>query len=106
MWHKLCGFALALALLLIASSPCAAEVLWAELGGEGMVAVYHTGAEYNCCWVIAAAVEVAGETVDLYELRGAESEECDCICLFDLRFAFPAPTPLASPSFSAIRALY
>jgi hypothetical protein len=92
MPRRLLGFLIALILILVATSPCAAEEIWAEITG-GAVGVYHIGAEYNCCWVIAAEVAMAGEAIDLYELRGPASEECDCICLFDLRFAFPAPPP-------------
>jgi hypothetical protein len=80
------------ALLLVAALPCAAESVWTELWG-GTIGVYHVGAEYNCCWVIEAEVETAGQVIDLYELRGEASEECDCICIFDLRFAFAAPEP-------------
>ncbi|MBM4117758.1 hypothetical protein FJ251_08445 [bacterium] len=93
MLRGLCGLALALALLLLASSPCAAEAIWVELGEDGLVDVWHIDVEYNCCWLIAADTQTAGGVVDLFELRGPGSEDCICMCEFDLHFSFAAPPP-------------
>ena len=93
MSRKLLGFLIALVLILIATSPCAAEDIWAELGGDGLVHVWHIDVEYNCCWFIGAEVLTAEGVIDLNELREPESEDCLCMCFFDLHFSFPAPEP-------------
>jgi hypothetical protein len=81
---------LAAGLLLVAVSPCTADTIWAEVA-DGRVTVYHLGAEYNCCWRLEAEVSTGAALIDLFEQRGEASEECDCICNFDLRFGFAAP---------------
>jgi hypothetical protein len=93
MPRKLWGFLLAVVFILVASSPCAAEAIWAELGEGGLVHVWHVDVEYNCCWLIAAEVTTAGAVIDLFELRGPGSEDCYCMCDFDLHFSFAAPPP-------------
>jgi len=93
MPRKLLGLLIALVFILIATSPCAAEAIWAELGDDGLVDVWHVDVEYNCCWLIAADVVTTGQLIDLFELRGPGSDECICMCEFDLHFSFPAPPP-------------
>ncbi len=93
MPRKLLGLLIALVLVLIAASPCAAETIWAELGDDGLVDVWHIDVEYNCCWLITADVVTAGPVIDFFEQRGPGSEDCICMCEFDLHFSFAAPAP-------------
>jgi len=81
----------ALALLLWASSAEADEI-WAEVDGF-TVTVYHLDAYYNCCWFLAADIDVSAPIVDLYEVEGPGSEYCLCYCSFDLSFEFEIPQP-------------
>jgi hypothetical protein len=93
MPRKLLGLLIALVFILIATSPGAAEDLWAEVGDDGVVDLWHIDVEYNCCWLIAADVVTAGPVIELFELRGPGSDDCICMCEFDLHFGFAAPPP-------------
>lgn len=86
---------LIVSILLLSSVPGGSSAradVWAEVDGAE-VSVHHTGARYNCCWVIDMELEFLDGLVNLREIEGAGSQYCYCYCDFDLRFDFAIHEP-------------
>ena len=56
-----------------------------EYDGEGTLTMQHINAGFNCCpGVIAAEVEISGNSIMISEFESQSG--CYCLCLFDLSF--------------------
>jgi hypothetical protein len=58
------------------------ESVFRAVGGTGQIALYHDGAEHNCCADVAMAFALDGLDIDVWEVETGEM--CRCNCRFDL----------------------
>lgn len=51
---------------------------------DGVLTVFHTNVEYNCCLErVDVEMEISNFVIDLYETEIAPNP-CDCLCLYDV----------------------
>ena len=53
---------------------------------DGTLSIRHTNAVLNCCPIIVADIDVAGNLITITELDSLDNGGCDCNCTFDIDY--------------------
>lgn len=73
------------------SEPCT-DTIYAKVFDD-TVKVFHDGAFYNCCAVIAFEFEIGDTSIDIMETETFPQGPCYCMCCFDLSLSISSVPP-------------